>query len=145
MKGVTGSVAITVQSQYANDFFVQFNVYTVPTDAAVQNWQASVYSALYNAAQTAFYANQQTVSAQIQTIQNQIANVDTLTLRREENDEIMKGVLRWLLGPNFEFMPSTLIGDLILANLFNPAAIFNGVNFTGRTLSIFSIRRLIGA
>ena len=35
--------------------------------------------------------------------------MDTLTLRREENEEIMKGVLRWLLGPTFDFMPADVV------------------------------------
>lgn len=100
----------------------------------MEQWKASVWGACYNAAQTAFYANQQQISAQIQTLQNKIANVDTLTLRREENDEI-KCVLRWLLGPNFEFMPSSLINELVIADLFNPEGIFNGVNFTGNDVS----------
>src|SRR5207244_4316931 len=30
-------------------------------------------------------------------------------LRREESDEIMKGVLRFILGPGFEFMPQDVI------------------------------------
>lgn len=129
MKGATGSVAITVQSQYANPLIVSFNVYTVATEDSVQNWQASVYSTVYNAAQTAFYAQQQLVDAQIQTLQNQINNVDTLTLRREEHDEIMKCVLRWLLGDQVDvFMPASVV-SLFAAQ---PGADLQyGVDFTG--------------
>lgn len=134
--GATGSITITCTFQYANPAFVGFNVYTVPTSTTIQTWQASVYSSLYNAAQTAFYANQQAANSQITTLQNQINNVDTLTLRREENDEIMKCVLRWLLGPNFEFMPSALVDDLIAQNIFDPDAIEYGVNFTGNTANL---------
>ena len=60
--------------------------------------QSSVWNALYNAAQTKFYAKQEQINAQIAALQGKISNVDTLTLRREESDEIMKCALRWLLG-----------------------------------------------
>ena len=75
------------------------------TPETIEQWQMDVWNALYNAAQTQYYANQQDISARITALENQLANVDTLTLRREENEEVMKGVLRWLLGPSFDFMP----------------------------------------
>src|SRR5262249_95436 len=50
----------------------------------------------------------QEIQAQITALQDKISNVDTLTLRREENEEIMKGVLRWLLGPTFGFIPGDI-------------------------------------
>jgi hypothetical protein len=75
-----------------------------PIDTFYAQWQGEVWAALYNAAQTNYYAQQQAISAQISALQQIINGVDTLTLRREENDEIMKGVLRWILGPTFDFM-----------------------------------------
>jgi hypothetical protein len=118
--------------------FVTMDIELMPI--AIQQWQASVWNALYNAAQTAFYANQQQINAEIQTLQNQIANVDTLTLRREENDELMKGVLRWILGDSFEFMPTKVI-DLFKASDLSSDPTdtrFNnlryGVDFTGNDL-----------
>jgi hypothetical protein len=127
-----GTQTITCRLRDANPASITYFVTTEPTPTAWQNWQSSVYNALYNAAQTTFYANQQQLNAEIQALQNKIANVDTLTLRREENDEIMKCVLRWLLGPNFEFMPSLLIAELFAAN---PAGIHDGVNFTGNDVN----------
>lgn len=108
MQGATGQVTITCVFQYANPAIVSFNVHTSPTADAIEAWRASVYSNLYNAAQTAFYTQQQALQNQIQALQDRINNVDTLTLRREEHDEIMKGVLQWLLGPGFDFMPDSV-------------------------------------
>ena len=105
-----------------------FTVNCAPTDTAMAQWQSSVWTALYNAAQTAYSANQQTIAGQIAALQAQINNVDTLTLRREENDEIMKCALRWLLGKNFEFMPQNVI------DLFNQTSSYPekyGIDFTG--------------
>jgi GH18 family chitinase len=119
-------------------------VQIAPTLAAVQQWVSEVWNALYNAAQAAFYAQQQAVNAQIQALQDQLNNVDTLTLRREENDEIMKGVLRWLLGPLFEFMPpdvQALFGaPLVAAPGCGGASstrcdlLTHGVSFTGNDI-----------
>ena len=81
----------------------------MPTAATEENWRSSTYSTLYNAAQTVFYAQQQLLNSKIQALQDKLNNVDTLTLRREEHDEITKGVLRWLLEPGFDFMPSDVI------------------------------------
>jgi hypothetical protein len=125
---------------------LDFNVNCVPTDTAMAQWQSSVWTALYNAAQSQFYAQQQAVSAQITALQNTISNVDTLTLRREENDEIMKCVLRWLLGPqlDFAFMPATVQSAFQAAALAAAGgntvaewlALYYGVNFTGNQTNL---------
>jgi hypothetical protein len=97
---------------------------------AKEQWVSSVWSALYDAAQTSFLADQSKIQAEIAALQNKITAVDTLTLRREENDEIMKCVIRWLFGTNFEFVPDVVI------NLFTMAGgdLIHGVNFTGNTI-----------
>jgi hypothetical protein len=83
------------------------------TDAAYEAWQLDVWNALFNAAQTQYFTQQQDIQAQIAALEDSLRNVDTLTLRREENEEIMKGVLRWLLGPNFHFMPNDVVVQFI--------------------------------
>jgi hypothetical protein len=87
---------------------LSFRIVCPPTDDAWDQWRSTVWTALYNAASSAFYTQQQSIGAAITTLQDQLNSVDTLTLRREEHDEIMKGVLRWVLGPAFEFMDPSL-------------------------------------
>jgi hypothetical protein len=108
--------------------FAYFNVNCVPTETKIAQWRSTVWSALYNAAQNQFLTQQQAITARIGALQNGLANIDTLTLRREENDEIMKCALRWLLGQDFEYMPQNVV------NLFQQTAGPNvqyGVDFTG--------------
>jgi len=124
MQHFTGSQAISCFFQWANSALVQFTIKMNATAATYEQWIATVWNALYNAAQNTFYAKQQTLNAQIQALQDQISGVDTLTLRREESDEIMKGVLRWLLGTGFDFMPPNVV------NLFG-GDLTHGVSFTG--------------
>jgi hypothetical protein len=125
--GTQGHLQVTYRHAGVAAATMTLNIVGALTPQALQDWQNQAWTALYNAAQTAFYTQQQSISAQVQALQDKINNVDTLTLRREENDEIMKCVLRWLLGPSFEFMPQEVV-DLFGGDLQY------GVNFTGNDL-----------
>jgi hypothetical protein len=105
MRGARGNQSFTYFEQFASVGSALFTVTSTWTAEARAQWKNDVWNALYNAAQTQYYAQQQEIQAQIAALQDKISNVDTLTLRREENEEIMKGVLRWLLGPTFDFIP----------------------------------------
>ena len=70
-----------------------------------EQWRTDVWNALYNAALARYQAQQQEILGKIAAIEDKLANVDTLTLRREESDEIMKNVLKFVVGTDFEFMP----------------------------------------
>lgn len=133
MNGLTGHQEITFMVQYCGTAAATFQITATLTDAGREQWVAQVWSALFNAAQTAFYARQNAVAAQIAALQAQLDAVDTLTLRREESEEIMKGVLRWLLGPSFSFMPQQVV------DLFgNSTDLAYGVAFTGSSLGLDS-------
>ena len=86
------------------NIIVQLTVELENLPDVIENWRDATWNALYNAAQTRHFAQQQDIAA----IEDKLANVDTLTLRREESDEIMKGVLRLMLPRNFEFLPAAL-------------------------------------
>ncbi len=109
----TGQQSITVHLNWnpgtAAHSTVQLTVALAPTDSVIDDWRARVWTTLYNAAQNTYYADQQAINARIAALQAVIEGVDTLTLRREENEEIMKGMLRWLLGATFDFMPSGVV------------------------------------
>lgn len=141
LKAGTGAQTITFFTQWVGIASLSFTVRTVPTAQTMQTWQNGVWSALYNAAQSTYYTNQQAVTSRISALQEQISHADTLTLRREENDEIMKGVLRWLLGTQFEFMPPSVV-DLFTQQKDshgNPVNdITYGVSFTGNDLGLSS-------
>jgi hypothetical protein len=124
---------VTSDSEHPGEIFL--TVHCEPTDTAMAQWRSSVWNTLFNAAQTQFFAKQQQINAQINDLQSKISNVDTLTLRREENDEIMKCALRWLLGTNFEFMPQNVVD--IFQKAGAPAEQY-GVHFTGNDSGLSS-------
>ncbi|MEV4049739.1 hypothetical protein AB0J55_01010 [Amycolatopsis sp. NPDC049688] len=79
------------------------------TPAAVSSWQQQAWAVLFGAAQARYFAAQQKDQADLEALTAQISNVNTLTLRREENEEIMKAALKWILGPAFAFMPDEVL------------------------------------
>ncbi|MEU4585520.1 hypothetical protein AB0F92_26055 [Kitasatospora aureofaciens] len=102
-----------------------------PTDEARRQWQNDVWAALFNAAQTKYYAEQQDLAARAAALRERLNGVDTLTLRREESDEIMKGVLRFLLGVDYHLMPSEVV-DAFKASVGNdPDRLGRGAGFPG--------------
>jgi hypothetical protein len=127
MFGYTGHQTIGHFIQYADDAMVRFTITTTVTELRYKQWQMEVWTALRNATRDAFYAHQQVVAGQAAALRAQLEGVDTLTLRREENEEIMKGVLRWLLGPGFDFMPPEVVA------LFGTGT---GTSFTGNELGL---------
>lgn len=94
MWGVSGSQKITLWFSYTSGIQVRLKIFLRHTTEAIEQWRLEVWNALYNAAQTKYYAKQQDIAAKISALEEKLANVDTLTLRREESDEIMKCVLR---------------------------------------------------
>jgi hypothetical protein len=127
MTHYTGPQSVTFFFQEANVAWVGLTVTTAATDDTYAQWQSDVWNALYGAAQTQYYALQQNIAAQIAALQDQLDNVDTLTLRREESDEIMKGALLFLLGVDFDLMPS----DVLAAFQQASADVTHGVGFLG--------------
>ncbi len=139
----SGTQSITLFYTTGDDFggTMSFVVSCVPSDNNMSQWTSSVWTALYNAAQSQFYAQQAAASAEITALQAKLSDVDTLTLRREENDEIMRCVLKWLLGPAFQFafMPAAVeaayAAAAAAAAAGNPkeaaTALRYGLNFTG--------------
>jgi hypothetical protein len=129
LSGLTGALLITTSLKGVSTAFLAFVVEVDPTDAAIADWQATTYNIIYSAAQSTYYAQQQTLAAEITTLEQQLSSVDTLTLRREEHDEIMKCVLRWLLGDEVDAFMSDAVQDLF-AN--QPGVdLEHGVDFTG--------------
>ncbi len=106
--GGTGAQTVYFNLIDVGPAFIELRVSLRPTADAVAHWRNDTWQALFNAAQTQYFASQQDIAAKVGALEDQLNSVDTLTLRREESDEIMKGALRFLLGPGFDFMPGTV-------------------------------------
>ena len=105
MNAATGNQKVTFWLWHSEMPSITLKIVFETAPDAIEQWRTDVWTAVYNAAQTAYYAQQQDIAGKIAALEDKIANVDTLTLRREESDEIMKCVLKFLLGPEFDLMP----------------------------------------
>ena len=74
----------------------------------MQAWQLKSWTALRNADQAAYDKGLERAKERKAFLQAEIKQFDALTLRKMEREEIMRWVLRWLLGPGFDIMPANL-------------------------------------
>ncbi|MEV0621402.1 hypothetical protein AB0I81_49300 [Nonomuraea sp. NPDC050404] len=132
LAGYTGRQKITFFSHHAADMFVGLTVNRDLTAEAIEQWRTEVWNTLFNAAQAAYYARQEEIGARIAGIEEQLTGVDTLSLRREESDEIMKSVLRFVLGSDFDFMPAEVLAAFTAAGV----DLVHGVGFDGPSLGL---------
>lgn len=123
----SGSNAVTFEVENNRQTHVSLRAELEPTPAALDGWRNDVWNALFNGAQAAYVTEQQDILRQIDAIEARLNGVDTLTLRREESAEIMKSVLQFLLGPDYQLMPPMVR----LASLGSEETLRHGVRFTG--------------
>lgn len=125
--GQSGHISIPFVQDYSSSGMLYVSVQATRTDAAYVAWQQRAWQAIHDAARDTYYTQLQALTQRCDGLKAQLEDVDTLTLRREEREEIMKGILRWLLGPDFDFMPPDVV------SLFTGPV---GQSFTGNELGL---------
>lgn len=128
--GRTGRQKIVHFIQHCDTAAVTFVFNFSPTEEAMAAWRFDVWQRLHDTARDAYYTGLQALAGRRDALRQKLGDVDTLTLRQEEREEVMKSVLRWLLGPTFEFMPDDV------AALFPAATAQFGTSFTKNELGI---------
>jgi hypothetical protein len=88
---------------------VILDVKAVPTDEAINKWRMECFTKLSEAARARWITTLEGLQNQRDRLIEELTGKDSLKLRQMEKEEIMKAVLRWMLGPGFEFYPSALI------------------------------------
>ena len=114
--GESGHLSVDFVYQYVYMYAINVTFTCVPKVQVLLDWRLQVWNQIRQAALDQYNANIQTLKDQQAALVQQIADFDALTLRRMEQEEIMKGVLRWLLGPQFYLVPFNI------ATLFGPDA-----------------------
>ncbi|NAS30350.1 hypothetical protein GTQ40_05155 [Flavobacteriaceae bacterium R38] len=77
-------------------------------DAALLKWKAENYEILLRAYQEIQEKNRFEIENELEELEAKLVEIDPLILRKKEKEEIMKNVLRFLLGPDFSFYPENL-------------------------------------
>ncbi|RQP21303.1 hypothetical protein [Piscinibacter terrae] len=93
-----GAFSVYVSSHDCENSFIEGTAVFSPTDATLDKWLADAWQALYNGAQAKYFVQQQDIAARVAQLQDRLFGVDTLTLRREESEEIMKLALATMPG-----------------------------------------------
>lgn len=105
LAGQSGVLSIDLEYQYIYNFAINITFICRPKIQYLLDWRLQVWNQLRAAALDRFNINLQNYKDQRTQLIAEINNYDALTLRRMEQEEIMKGVLRWLLGPQFYLVP----------------------------------------
>ncbi|MCB1036853.1 MAG: hypothetical protein KDD47_23710, partial [Acidobacteria bacterium] len=106
--GTTGKVSAVYLTDDLASYFVFVKVTAKLLPEEFKEWQLESWKSLYDAAESAFLANQQRYQNRITELEKEVEEDDALSLRKIEREEVMKGVLRWLFGPTFRFVPAGL-------------------------------------
>jgi Type II secretion system (T2SS), protein G len=103
-----GKLLITYGYQNSSDGYVTVTGSANVLPKTIQDWQLKSWTALRNADQAAYDKRIEQAKERKAFLQAEIESFDALTLRKMEHEEIMRWVLRWLLGPAFDLMPANL-------------------------------------
>ncbi len=79
------------------------------TDEGFKAWQIKCYERLVDAAKVQYEAKQQRLKQIRDELLEELNREDALMLRKLEKEELMKGILRWLIGPTFSFYPQNVL------------------------------------
>ena len=112
--GMSGHLSFDFTYQYVYNFAINITFICRPKVQVLLDWRLQAWNQIRAAAEDQFDKSLQNYKDQQAKLVQQIADYDALTLRRMEQEEIMKGVLRWLLGPQFYLVPFDI------ASLFGP-------------------------
>jgi type II secretion system protein G len=105
-------VLVRYQARYASVLLVSVQLQLKLKDEAFSAWQLAAWNAIREAAQERYYEQRQFLRDRLEQLTKEIGEQDPLSLRKLEREEVMKGVLRWLLGPNFTFLPPDIPSEL---------------------------------
>ena len=74
-------------------------------DDAREAWRRQAWATAREAHKNQHYESREFLRDRRAKLIEELGRFDALTLRRMEQEEVMKSVLRWLMGPAFDFVP----------------------------------------
>lgn len=114
--GCGGTLLATIKSRYVSAYEAELKVSMSLKQEAYEAWQMRAWGVLYEAARARYDQNITMLKDRLTKLQEALGAQDAFSLRIVERDEVMKGVLRWLFGPSFSFVPPGLPADPYGAN-----------------------------
>ncbi|MGI8316885.1 hypothetical protein [Halobacillus mangrovi] len=87
---------------------ITLNAIGKPSESLYKEWQMRCFKRLADAAKVNYQNKIMRLTKMRDDLIDDLDREDSLMLRKIEKEEIMKGVLRWVLGPRFSFYPLNL-------------------------------------
>jgi hypothetical protein len=122
LTGKSGKLTIVFTNENIRHGAVLVRVKLKPKATTMERWRFAAWSAMREAAEERYHANRQVLSDRRDALKAELAVRDALTLRQIEREEIMKGALRWLFGPSFDFVPPDVLSLFVHGSPADPAA-----------------------
>jgi Type II secretion system (T2SS), protein G len=117
--GKSGKLILVYFGSKMSSLYVELSVRAKLRQSAFEAWQLKAWSTIRDAAQALYEQNRQAMKDRLAHLLEQLGAQDPLSLRKLEREEVMKGVIRWLFGPRFDFaptgVPETFFGSDIAA------------------------------
>ena len=110
--GDSGVLTVTFGTHYIIALHMDLSLTVNLRDSAYKAWKLKVWGTLREAAEARYELNRTMLKNQLSKLLEELGAQDALSLRKIEREEVMKGVLRWLFGPNFNFVVPGLPPDL---------------------------------
>lgn len=120
--GKTGNVPVIYEHRYVSHGAIIIDLTLRATQAAKDRWRFETWQILHDAAEEHYFQARQVLADRREQLLAGLRGWDALTLRQLEREAIMKGVLRWILGPGFTFGPpgvSTPLGEAVVPTAEN--------------------------
>ena len=112
---IGSEVHYTQYDETAPHFII--NVTATRTEEALKQWKMECFEKIKEAERQQWLQELEGLENKRDRLLAELTGKDALKLRQIEKEEIMKVVLRWLLGPDFEFFPEELIETTELEDL----------------------------
>jgi type II secretion system (T2SS) protein G len=104
--GRWGTLEMAAGTRYVSAFEIDLTLTVQLRGEAFDAWQMRVWGTLREAAEARYELNRTMLKDQLAKLLEELGAQDALSLRKVEREEVMKGVLRWLFGPTFTFVPA---------------------------------------
>jgi hypothetical protein len=88
--------------------FLQVRAGVTLTPQAFQAWQTSSWEKAHDAYLSTRERLRGEWRRELDELEGTLGDVDALTMRKKEHEEIMRATLAWLIGPTFDFYPDVL-------------------------------------
>lgn len=122
-----GAITVAYRLKDYSSAVVWAHVNVKLKEETFQQWQLQAWELIRDAAQNQYFEKKQALAERLEELQNELGEVDALSLRKREREEIMKGVLRWLGIADFviarfdlssgDYLEDTIVPDEDIASV----------------------------